>query len=51
MLVAAVQSGHADEVKLLSALVMKPALNELFGMFERTTEHKLMVAAWWQRVA
>jgi hypothetical protein len=48
---AAVPSAHADEVKLLSALVIKPALTELSGMFEGTTGHKLTVAAWWQKVA
>jgi hypothetical protein len=48
---AAVPSGHADEVRLLNALVIKPVLTELSGMFERTTGHKLTVAAWWQRVA
>ena len=36
--------GNAAEVTLLSALVMKPALAELSGDFERTTGHKLRIA-------
>ena len=50
-LAATVSSAHADEVKLLSALVMKPALAQMSCIFERTTGHKLTVAAWWQKVA
>ncbi len=33
-----------DEVKLLSALVLKPALTELSGEFERTNGHKLTIS-------
>jgi hypothetical protein len=47
---AAVPSGHADEVKLLSALVMKPALTELRHV-RAHDRHKLTAAAWWQKVA
>src|SRR5438067_13846324 len=36
-------AAKADEVHLLSALVMKPALGELSGEFERVTGHKLMI--------
>src|SRR5437016_6926509 len=36
-------SASAAELKLLSALVMKPALAELSGDFERTTGHKLRI--------
>jgi len=35
---------RAGEVKLLSALVMKPALAELAASFERTSGHKLAIA-------
>jgi hypothetical protein len=35
---------RAGEVKLLSALVMKPALAELAAGFERTSGHKLTIA-------
>ena len=35
---------NAAEVKLLSAAVMKPALTELTGEFERTTGHKLTIS-------
>jgi molybdate transport system substrate-binding protein len=34
---------QAGEVKLLSALVMKPALTELTGNFERSSGHKLTI--------
>lgn len=34
----------AAEVKLLSASVLKPALTELSGEFERTTGHKLIIS-------
>ena len=37
-------SASAAELKLLSALVMKPALSELSGDFERTTGHKLTIS-------
>src|SRR5438552_3943984 len=37
-------SARAGEVKLLSALVMKPALSDLAGGFERTSGHKLTIA-------
>lgn len=44
-------SGHSHrgaartaEVRLLSALVMKPALTELAGAFERTTGHELTIS-------
>jgi molybdate transport system substrate-binding protein len=36
-------SAQADEVKLLSALVMKPALSELSGSFERSSGQKLTI--------
>ena len=35
---------RAAEVKVLSAAVLKPALTELAGEFERTTGHKLTIA-------
>ena len=35
---------QAGEVKLLSALVMKPALTHLADSFERTSGHKLTIA-------
>lgn len=35
---------HAAEIELLSAAVMKPALAELAGEFERTTGHHLTIA-------
>jgi molybdate transport system substrate-binding protein len=35
---------RAAEIKVLSAAVMKPALTELAGEFERTTGHKLTIA-------
>jgi molybdate transport system substrate-binding protein len=35
---------RADEVKLLSALVMKPAITDLADVFERTSGHKLAAA-------
>jgi len=35
---------RAGKVKLLSALVMKPALAELAASFERTSGHKLTIA-------
>ena len=37
-------TARAGEVKLLSALVMKPALAELAASFERTGGHKLTIA-------
>src|SRR5712691_2614283 len=37
-------TARADDVKLLSALVMKPALIDLAGIFERTGGHKLAIA-------
>ena len=37
-------AARAGEVKLLSALVMKPALTDLAGNFERTSGHKLTIA-------
>jgi molybdate transport system substrate-binding protein len=37
-------AARAGEVKLLSALVMKPALTELASGFEGTTGHKLTIA-------
>jgi len=37
-------AAQAGEVKLLSALVMKPALTALAGDFERTSGHKLTIA-------
>ena len=37
-------AANAVEVKLLSAAVMKPALTELSGEFERTTGHKLRIS-------
>ena len=37
-------TARADDVKLLSALVMKPALTDLAGIFERTSGHKLTIA-------
>jgi molybdate transport system substrate-binding protein len=36
-------AAQAGEVKLLSALVMKPALTDLAGSFERTSGHKLTI--------
>src|SRR5438309_4917690 len=36
-------TARADEVKLLSALVMKPALTDLANTFERTSGHKLTI--------
>ena len=36
-------AAQADEVKLLSALVMKPALADLADNFERTSGHKLTI--------
>jgi len=36
-------TARADEVKLLSALVMKPALTDLASTFERTSGHKLTI--------
>ena len=36
-------AAQAGEVKLLSALVMKPALIALSGDFERTSGHKLVI--------
>jgi molybdate transport system substrate-binding protein len=46
LLIATSASGmvQAGEVKLLSALVMKPALTDLSGSFERTSGHKLAIA-------
>jgi hypothetical protein len=38
-------AAQAGEVNLLSALVMKPALTDLAGNFERTSGHKLTIAA------
>src|ERR1700682_4390408 len=38
-------SAGAAEVKLLSAAVMKPALSDLVGGFERTTGHKLSISS------
>ena len=35
---------RGDEVRLLSALVMKPALTDLADNFERTSGHKLTIA-------
>jgi molybdate transport system substrate-binding protein len=40
----AASAADADEVTLLSAAVMKPALTELIGEFERTTGHKLTIS-------
>ena len=37
-------AARAAEVKILSASVMKPALGELAGEFERTTGHKVTVS-------
>jgi molybdate transport system substrate-binding protein len=37
-------AARASEVKLLSALVMKPALTDLAGNFERTSGHHLIIA-------
>src|SRR5205823_1156966 len=36
-------ASHAAEITLLSAAVMKPALAELAGEFERASGHKLVV--------
>jgi molybdate transport system substrate-binding protein len=46
LLIAASAPGmvQAGEVKLLSALVMKPALTDLSGSFERTSGHRLAIA-------
>jgi molybdate transport system substrate-binding protein len=41
---APVAVAQAGEVKLLSALVMKPALTDLADSFERTSGHKLTIA-------
>ena len=41
LLVAGAGEAYAAEVKLLSAEVMRHAINELAGEFERTTGHKL----------
>src|SRR5437588_4656233 len=38
------RGAQAGEVKLLSALVMKPALIALSGDFERTSGHKLIIS-------
>src|SRR5215831_2684839 len=38
------ETARAGEVKLLSALVMKPALAELADSFELTSGHKLTIA-------
>jgi molybdate transport system substrate-binding protein len=37
------EAAQAGEVKLLSALVMKPALTDLAGSFERTSGHNLTI--------
>ncbi len=44
LLVAGAGAANAAEVKLLSAGIMRPALTELTGEFERMTGHKLTIS-------
>ena len=44
LLVAGAGAANAAEVKLLSAAILRPALTELAGEFERMTGHKLTIS-------